>query len=293
MKETLFEGIATALITPFKDDGTLDFEGLKLLIERQIENGIAALVIAGTTGEASTLSFEEFSLLITKANEFIHRRVPLIVGTGSNNTMKSLKFSLEAEKRGADGLLMVTPYYNKTSQDGLIKHYRFIADRVHIPIILYNVPSRTGLKIAPETCRILSEHPNITAIKEASGDISNTMDIVSKAPELTLYSGNDDQLLPFLAIGGKGLISVVSNVAPRETNNIYTFFKNGDIQKAINEHYRILPLMRAIFGEVNPIPVKRALQLLNLPAGDPRLPLVPCSEQTDLLLKKVIKEAGL
>ncbi len=293
MKNKLFEGVATALITPFKVDGSLDLDGLETLIERQIENGISAIVIAGTTGEASTLSFDEFSLLISKANEYIRNRVPLIIGAGSNNTSKSLKFSLEAEKRGADGLLMVTPYYNKTTQDGLKQHYHFIADRVNLPIILYDVPSRTGMGIAPKTCKELSEHPRISAIKEASGNISNTMDIAAAAPNLTLYSGNDDQLLPFLSVGGNGLISVASNVAPKEMKSIFTFFKNGETEKAIRTHYRMLPLMRALFNEVNPIPVKKALQLLSLPAGDPRLPLVPCSAHTEALLKNAIKEAGL
>lgn len=293
MKKKLFDGVATALVTPFSDDGMPDLDGLKLLIDRQIENGISALVIAGTTGEGSTLSFEEFSLLIAKSNEYIRGRVPLIAGTGSNNTATALKLSLEAKKRGADGLLMVTPYYNKTTQDGLIQHYYYIADRVQLPFILYNVPSRTGLKIQPETCRKLSEHPNIVAIKEASGDISNTMDILHSSPNLTLYSGNDDQMLPILAIGGDGLISVVSNVAPRETVNIYSLFKNGDIQKAITEHYRLLPLIRALFAQVNPIPVKRAMQLLNLPSGEPRLPLIPCDSKTEIILQNAIKNAGL
>lgn len=293
MESILFEGVATALITPFKEDGTLDLDGLKILIDRQIESGISAIVIAGTTGEATTLSFEEYSLLIAKANEYIDKRIPLIAGSGSNNTAHALKLSLEAEKRGANGLLMVTPYYNKTTQEGLLSHYKHVADRVKIPIILYNVPSRTGLGISPNTCKALSEHPKIAAIKEASGNISNAMDILYAAPKLTLYSGNDDQLLPFLSIGGKGLISVVSNVAPRETVQIYQAFKDGEIDKAIKAHNKLLPLMRALFNQVNPIPVKRALQLLNLPAGTPRLPLVECDEATERQLKETIKKAEL
>lgn len=293
MQSILFEGIATALITPFKEDGSIDLDGLKLLIDRQIENGISAIVIAGTTGEASTLSFDEYSLLIAKSNEYINKRVPLIAGSGSNNTAHALKLSLEAEKRGADGLLMVTPYYNKTTQEGLLVHYNHIADRVKIPIILYNVPSRTGLGISCNTCKVLSEHPNISAIKEASGNISTTMDILHIAPKLTLYSGNDDQLLPILAVGGKGVISVVSNVAPQETVQIYQAFKNREIDKAIKAHNKLLPLMRALFRQVNPIPVKRALQLLGLPAGSPRLPLIECDESTEKLLKEAIKKAEL
>lgn len=293
MESILFEGVATALITPFAEDGSLDLAGLKILIDRQIENGISAIIIAGTTGEASTLSFDEYSLLIAKSNEYINKRVPLIAGSGSNNTAYALKLSLEAEKRGADGLLMVTPYYNKTTQEGLITHYKYIADRVKTPIILYNVPSRTGLGISPSTSKILAEHPNIVAIKEASGNISNTMDILYAAPKLTLYSGNDDQLLPILSIGGKGLISVVSNVAPQETVQIYQAFKDGEIDKAIKAHNKLLPLMRALFNQVNPIPAKRALQLLDLPAGAPRLPLVECDETTERQLKEAIKKAEL
>ncbi len=293
MENVLFEGIATALITPFTKDGTIDLEGLKILIDRQIENGISAIIIAGTTGEASTLSFDEYSLLIAKSNEYINKRVPLIVGSGSNNTAYALKLSLEAKKRGADGLLMVTPYYNKTTQEGLALHYKHIADRVKIPIILYNVPTRTGLGISPTTCKLLAEHPYIVAIKEASGNISNTMDILYAAPKLTLYSGNDDQLLPILSIGGKGLISVVSNVAPRETVRIYQAFKDGEIEKAIKAHNKLLPLMRALFNQVNPIPVKRALQLLDLPAGAPRLPLIECDKATEKQLKEAINKAEL
>jgi len=293
MKKAPFKGVATALITPFKKDGSIDFDGLGILIENQIENGVSAIVIAGTTGEASTLSFAEFSLLISKANEYISHRIPLIVGTGSNNTAKALKFSLEAQKRGADGILMVTPYYNKTTQDGLIRHYYHIADRVNIPIILYNIPSRAGIKIMPQTCKKLFEHPNIVAIKEASGDISATMDIIAKTPDLILYSGNDDQFLPMLSIGAKGVISVTSNVFPREIVNIYQHFKKGNLEKAMQAHYHLLPLMRALFHEVNPIPVKKALQIMNMPSGDPRLPLISCSRETEELIIKTIKEAGL
>ncbi len=293
MKKKLFEGAATALITPFKEDGSLDLDGLGSLIEHQIESGISALVLAGTTGEGSTLSFEEFSLLIAKANEYIRHRVPLIAGTGSNNTATALKRSLEAEKQGADGLLIVTPYYNKTTQDGLIRHYCTIADQVDIPIILYNVPSRTGLKIDAQTCKILSEHPKIIGIKEASGSISNTLDIAAACPELTLYSGNDDQTLPILALGGDGVISVASNIIPLEMQRICTLFKEGEIQKAIREQKRLLPLLRALFCQVNPIPVKYAMQVLGLPAGEPRLPLIHCNENAEITIKNALHEAGL
>ncbi len=293
MKNILFEGVATALVTPFNHDGSLDLTALEQLIEFQIANGISAIVIAGTTGEASTLTFEEFSLLVSKTNEYINKRVPLIVGTGSNNTAHALKLSLEAEKRGANGLLMVTPYYNKTTQAGLIAHYTHIADRVNIPIIIYNVPSRTGLNIAPETCKQLSEHRNIYAIKEASGNISATMDILQTAPDLALYSGNDDQMLPILAIGGKGVISVIANITPREMVNLYDAFKNAELEKAIRIQNQLLPLMRALFSQVNPIPVKKAVQLIGYSAGSPRLPLMECDRATEEKLKYAMRKAGI
>ncbi|PWM38606.1 MAG: 4-hydroxy-tetrahydrodipicolinate synthase [Clostridiales bacterium] len=293
MKKALFQGAATALITPFRPDGTLDLEGLETLIEFQIQNGIQALVLSGTTGEGSTLSFEEFSLLIATAAGIIRHRVPLIAGTGSNHTAKAIKFSLEAEKRGADALLVVTPYYNKTTQEGLIQHYLAIADRVKIPLILYHIPSRTGMKIEPETLRILSAHSNIAAIKEASGDISGIAAIAAACPDLTLYSGNDDQILPILSLGGKGIISVLSNIAPREVQNICTLYESGETERATKEQLRMVPLIQTLFSKVNPIPVKRAVELMGLPAGAPRLPLVPCDTATEERIRKAIKEAGL
>ena len=293
MKKRLFKGAATALVTPFKKDGSLDLDGLGSLIEHQIEGGISALVLAGTTGEGSTLTFDEFSLLIAKANEFVHHRVPLIVGTGSNDTATALKRSLEAEKRGADGLLIVTPYYNKTTQSGLIRHYCTIADRVHTPIILYNVPSRTGLKIEPQTCKVLSEHPNIIGIKEASGNISNTLDIAASCPNLSLYSGNDDQILPILALGGDGVISVASNIIPREIQQICNFFNENEISKALHIQKYFLPLFRALFCQVNPIPIKYAMQVLDLPSGEPRLPLIHSDDEAAVMIKKTLHEVGL
>ena len=290
MKKQLFEGVATALVTPFDKNGALDVEGLKVLIDRQIENGISAIVVAGTTGEASTLSFEEYCVLISKSKEFISNRVPLIVGSGSNDTKKSLTLSLEAKRRGADGLLIITPYYNKTTQNGLIEHFFYIADNADLPIILYNVPSRTGMKIDSDTCKTLAEHQRIIAIKEAGGDISAAMDIALKAPTLALYSGNDDQFLPFLSIGGSGLISVASNLIPQEMTNIYKLYTHGMSSDAAQESLRLLPLIRALFKETNPIPIKKAMQILNLPAGNPRLPLVTGTEGTKELLKSVIKE---
>lgn len=289
MKNKLFSGAATALVTPFAKDGSINFEVLKELIDFQISSGISALVIAGTTGEASTLSFEEFSALIARSNEFIRHRVPLIAGTGSNNTATAIKLSLEAEKRGADALLMVTPYYNKTTQEGLIQHYFAVADRVQLPIIVYHIPSRTGLKIAPPTYQRLAEHPNIIAIKEAGNDLSYVADVAAGCPELTLYSGNDDLILPLLSLGGEGVISVLSNLAPQEVQAICTLFKNGETAKAAQKQLELLPLIRAVFAEVNPIPIKRAMELRGFAVGAPRLPLVSCSEATEALLIQAIK----
>ncbi len=287
MQNPLFIGAATALITPFKEDGSLDLEGLKQLVEFQIENGISAIVVAGTTGEASTLRFEEYSLLIAKSAEYINHRVPLIAGSGSNNTATAIRLSLEAEKRGADALLIVTPYYNKTTKNGLIQHYYAIADRVRIPIILYNIPGRTGIKIEPKTCKALSVHPNIIGIKDAGNNISETTEIARLCNDILLYSGNDDQILPFLSLGGAGVISVLGNIAPSEVQRICSLYQNGEHQKALTLHQKFLPLIHLLFEEVNPIPIKAAVKELNLPCGSPRLPLVSC---TDALAKQIRKE---
>lgn len=293
MKKQLFSGAATALITPFKEDGALDIDGLGHLIEFQIENGIHAIVLSGTTGEGSTLCFEEFSTLIEKGSEFIHGRVPLIAGSGSNNTRKAIELSQEANKRGADALLLVTPYYNKTTQEGLIQHYNEILDNVNIPTILYNVPNRTGLSIEPKTVRILAEHPNVIGLKEASGDISKTADFLVYVPEIPLYSGNDDQTLPVLSLGGAGVISVLSNIAPQEVQRICTLFEQGKTIKAAQLQLKLLPLVRALFNQVNPIPIKCAMKILGLPGGEPRLPLVSCDEQNKKTIEKAIIEAGI
>lgn len=293
MKKVLFKGAATALVTPFKNDSSPDIDKLEELIEFQIQSGIQAIVIAGTTGEASTLTFEEFSLLVAKSAQFIRHRVPLIAGTGSNDTAKALKLSLEAEKRGADGLLIVTPYYNKTTQEGLIRHYYTIADRTDLPILLYNVPGRTGLKIEPETCQKLFEHPNIIGLKDAGNNISATADFIARRNEEQIYSGNDDQIVPILSLGGAGVISVLSNVAPYEVQNICRAYFEGNTKKAADEQLRLLPLIRALFSRVNPIPIKAAMKLIGRDAGDPRLPLVPCDEETLQRLKAEIARADL
>ena len=293
MKKILFKGVATALVTPFKQDGSLDSDQLKPLIDHQINNGIQGIVIAGTTGEASTLSFEEYSHLIAEAAAHINHKVPLIAGSGSNNTAHTLKISLEAEKRGADALLIVTPYYNKTTQEGLIKHYFYVADRVRIPIILYNIPQRTGLKIEPETLNKLLEHPNIIGIKDASGNISTTADYAALKNKCAIYSGNDDQILPILSLGGQGVISVVSNIAPQETQNIYNHFNEGNLHKAVVQQLTLLPLIRLLFSKVNPIPIKAAMKVIGISAGDPRLPLIPCDDHTIEMIRREIHQLGI
>ena len=293
MKKQLFKGAATALITPFKENGALDFIGLERLIEFQIDRNIQALILSGTTGEGSTLSFEEFSQLIGEANRIVRHRITLIAGTGSNNTATAIKLSLEAEKRGADGILLVTPYYNKTTQEGLVRHYFSIADRVQLPMLLYNVPSRTGMTITPETCRTLAQHPRIVGIKEASGNIGSIADIAALCPNLPIYSGNDDQITPILALGGKGVVSVLSNIAPYEVQRICSYYETNEIEKAVSEQLRFIPLIRLLFSQVNPIPIKYAAQVMGLPAGDPRLPLIACDEDLKKKLERAIKTAGL
>ncbi len=293
MKKQIFNGAATALVTPFKEDGKLDLDGLGTLIEYQIENGIRAIILSGTTGEGSTLSPNEFSDLIKKGAEYIHGRVPLIAGTGSNNTDTAIKRSKDAEKCGADALLIVTPYYNKTTQAGLIQHYKKILNSVGLPVILYNVPGRTGLSIEPETVKILANESQIIGIKEASGNISKAADLLLAAPDLALYSGNDDQTLPILSLGGCGVISVLSNIAPQEVQRICTLFEQGKTEKAAKLQLRLLPLVRALFTEVNPIPIKFAMKLQGLPGGNPRLPLITCSNKTQEIIKNAIIEAGI
>lgn len=293
MSTKLFTGAATALITPFQSDGSIDFDGLEELIEIQIQNGIQAIVVAGTTGEASTLSFEEYSLLISKSAFYINHRVPLIAGSGSNNTDVAIKRSLEAQKRGADGLLIVTPYYNKTTQEGLIRHYLSIADRVKLPIIMYNVPSRTGIKIEPQTMKKITEHSNVIALKEAGGDISGLADIRSLCPDLSVYCGNDDQIVPFLSLGSCGTISVISNILPKEVQKIHNLFFDNQTKSAAKEQLRLLPLIRAIFSEINPIPIKGIMNHLGLPAGSPRLPLIPCSIDCIERMKRELSSLGI
>ena len=293
MKKVIFKGCATALVTPFTNDG-INFEELRKLIEFQILEGIDALVICGTTGECSTMSLAEKKSVIDFSVKVANGRVPIIAGTGGNNTADAVAMSKYAESVGADGLLLVTPYYNKTTQKGLIAHFSKIAESVNIPIILYNVPSRTGLNIEPEICLELSKIPNIVAIKEASGNISQVAKIANLCnDELTIYSGNDDQILPILSLGGLGVISVLSNVYPKFVHEMVMDYLTGNWQKATASQIYSLPLINALFSEVNPIPIKYALNKIGFNCGIPRLPLVELSdkskEKIDMLLKETAK----
>ena len=293
MKKTIFTGAAVAIITPFDENG-VNFEELKKLIDFNIENGTDAIVIAGTTGESATMSDEEHRETIKFTVEYVNKRVPVIAGTGSNDTLYAVELSKYAEEVGADGLLIVTPYYNKTTQSGLVKHYNYIADRVNIPIILYNVPSRTGVNILPKTCLELSKHKNIVAIKEASGNLSQIAETKALCgDELTVYSGNDDQIVPILSLGGKGVISVLSNVAPREAHNICQYFFDGKTEESAKLQLEYLKLINALFIEVNPIPVKTALGLMGYNVGNLRMPLFPMEEANLEVLKKELKAKNL
>ena len=293
MKKRVFTGAATALITPMNEDGSVNFTRLSSLVDEQIKGGIDALVICGTTGEKSTLGYDEHVKVIETAAKANGGRVPLIAGTGSNDTVYSVGLCADAEKAGADAFLMVTPYYNKTSQRGLVAHYNYIADRVNKPIILYNVPSRTGVAIKPETYKELSKHPNIVATKEANGDLAS----VAKTrylcgDDLDFYSGNDDQTVPIMSLGGIGVISVMSNFLPNVMHEICAEYLNGNTQKAADLQIKYTGLMNALFSDVNPIPVKAAMNLLGLNAGPCRLPLYPMEEKALENLRLKLQECG-
>lgn len=286
-EKVLFKGCGTAIATPFTEDG-INFTEFSKLVEYQINEGIDAIIVCGTTGESSTMTLEEKKALVKFSVELIDKRVPLIVGAGSNNTATSIEMSQYAESVGADGLLLVTPYYNKTTQEGLIHHYNSIASKTTLPIILYNVPSRTGLNILPETCLELSKTENIVAIKEASGNISQIAKIAALCGNnLSIYSGNDDQNIPILSLGGIGAISVLSNVAPRFTHNMIYDFLNGNIEKARFAQLQSLELIESLFCEVNPIPVKTALNMMGYNFGKPRLPLIDMSKSGKQHLKNL------
>ncbi len=290
----LFRGSGVAIVTPFNDDFTINYDKLGELIEYHISNGTDAIIICGTTGEASILTDEEQVSCVEYTVKKVNKRIPVIAGAGSNDTKHAVKLAKDCENVGADALLLVTPYYNKTTQRGLINHYTIIAENVNIPIILYNVPGRTGLKIAPETCYELSKIKNIIGLKEASGDMSYAIKVANLCgPDFTLYSGNDDVVLPILSIGGKGVISVLANVAPKETHDMVMDFLNGDIEKARDMQVKALPLINALFCEVNPIPVKAALNMLGFGVGKCQLPLYDMEECHLKSLEKELKDFGL
>ena len=279
MKHIIFKGCGTALVTPFTEDGNIDFEEFRKLIEFQIFEGVDALIVCGTTGESATMSLEEKKSIIEFAVQITRRRVPIIAGTGSNNTKNCIELSKYAENVGADGLLLVTPYYNKTTQSGLIAHFTEIAQNTTLPIILYNVPGRTGINIEPSTCYILSRTENIVGIKEASGNISQVANIATLCKDnLTIYSGNDDQIVPILSLGGLGVISVFSNLYPKYVHNmVYNYF-SGDVQKAKTSQLNCIDLVNSLFCEVNPIPIKYAMNCSGFKCGNPRLPLIELSD---------------
>ena len=286
MKKILFKGCGTAISTPFDENG-VNLKEFEKLIEDQIQNKVDAIIVCGTTGESSTMTTEEKELTIKCAVKTSNGRVPIIAGTGGNNTKQVIENSKLAESLGVDGLLIVTPYYNKCTQAGLIEHYKVIANSVSLPIILYSVQSRTGVNIEPKTCLELSKIENIVAIKEASGNLSQVAEIAHLCKNnLHIYSGNDDQVLPVLSLGGLGVISVLSNVKPEYTHNMVQNFFDGNIEEATKMQLNALPLIKALFAEVNPIPVKAALNMQGYNFGIPRLPLTPLTEGKMEVLKK-------
>lgn len=286
----LFTGCATALITPFTEDG-VDFPALEKLIRFQLAEGIDGLVICGTTGEPATMTAEEREEVIKFAIRKVKHRVPVIVGTGSNCTATAVKNSVEAEKMGADAVLVVTPYYNKCTQNGLIAHYTAVADAVSIPVICYNVPGRTGVNLSPATFARLAEHKNIVATKEACGNIEQITECVRLSlGNACVYSGDDGIAVPVMSVGGEGVISVVSNVLPRFMHDMVTAYTEGDTAKARDMQLKVLPLVKAMFAEVNPIPVKKAAEIMGLCNGIVRLPLTECTKENTETLKNLLAE---
>ena len=293
MKRIIFRGVGTAIATPFDEYNNINYEEFKRLLEFQINNGAQAIIVCGTTGEASTMTIEEKQGLIKYCIDAVNRRIPVIAGVGSNNTKEVIYNVKYAENIGVDGLLIVTPYYNKTTQEGLIQHYKLIASETKLPIILYNVPSRTGVDIKPETYFELSKIENIVATKEACGDVSKIATIKRLCGNnLNIYSGNDDQILPVLSLGGIGVISVLSNIMPQYVFNMIDYYFNRDIEKATKMQIDAIPLINSLFEEVNPIPIKAALEIEGFYFGKPRMPLVECSEELKNKIKKEMNDLG-
>lgn len=291
MKNPVFTGSGVAIITPFTESG-IDFKKLEELIEFQIKEGTDALIICGTTGEASTMPDDEHKSAIKFAVEKTNKRIPVIAGTGSNDTKHAVDLTQYAESVGADAVLSVSPYYNKTTQKGLYEHFKLIANSVKVPVILYNVPSRTNLNIDPQTVKALSEIENITSVKECN--LSQVGDIINLCgDDITIYSGNDDQVLPLLALGGKGVISVMANIIPKDTHDLVATFLAGNISESRNIQLKLLNLIKALFVEVSPIPVKAAMNLMGMNVGKCRLPLVGMSEKNLNYLQDTLKQYGL
>lgn len=291
----IFTGAGVAIVTPMHQDGTVNYDKLGELIEFQIANHTDSIIITGTTGEASTLSEEEHVECIRFAVEKVAKRIPVIAGTGSNCTETAIYLTKEAEKAGADGALVVTPYYNKATQKGLVQHFGMIAKNTSLPMILYSVQSRTGVNILPQTvAELRSTYENVVAVKEASGNISQVADIMQMTQgDIDVYSGNDDQIVPILSLGGKGVISVLSNVCPQETHDIVARFLDGDVAGSRELQLRVLPLIHALFCEVNPIPVKTAMNLMGMEAGPLRLPMTPMEEANKARLIQAMKDFGI
>lgn len=291
----IFTGAGVAIVTPMKENGDVNFEKLGEILEEQIKEGTDSIVICGTTGESSTLTHEEHLETIKYTIDKVNKRIPVIAGTGSNCTETAIYLSTEAEKYGADGVLLVTPYYNKATQKGLIEHYTKIADSIKIPVILYNVPSRTGINIQPKTVAYLVEHvENIVGIKEASGDIAQVAEMAALTKgKLDIYSGNDNQIVPLMSLGGKGVISVLSNVAPRYTHDMVEKYLNGDVKESCDMQLNAMPLINALFLEVNPIPVKAAMNLMGMEVGPLRSPLTGMEEAGREKLKEEMVKFGL
>ena len=291
----IFTGAGVAIITPMKANGEINYEKLGEILEEQIAGKTDAVIICGTTGESSTMSHEEHLEAIRYTVEKVNKRIPVIAGTGSNCTETAIYLSQEAEKMGADGLLLVSPYYNKATQKGLIAHYTAIAESVKIPVILYNIAGRTGINIQPETIAYLVNHvENIVGVKEASGNISQVAEIAALTDgKCDIYSGNDDQIVPILSLGGKGVISVLSNVAPEYTHDIVANYLEGKVEESCRMQLKALPLIHALFCEVNPIPVKTAMNMMGMEVGPLRMPLCEMEESNKEILKKAMLDYGL
>lgn len=292
MKKTIFTGAGVAIITPFAD-GKVNYEELGRLIDFQIENSTDAIIICGTTGEASTMPDKEHLEVISYAVKKVGKRVPVIAGAGSNDTAHGVELSRESQKLGVDGLLIVTPYYNKANKSGLIQHFNAYADAVDIPIILYNVPSRTGVNITSDVLLEVSKADNVVGIKEASGNIAQVADIAHRCPDIGIYSGNDDMIVPILSLGGKGVISVLSNVMPKETHDICQLYFDGKVKESAALQLKLMDLIQKLFIEVNPVPVKTALNMMGFNAGDLRLPLGEMEEANREKLRTAMKNCGI